>query len=174
MIDENTKKMIGDSEMVLIGLGEEFRSTEDEERNQRILEAYNVLSGLLKGKTYFVISQNEDDLIFRSKLLPFFITEPFGPEERRECGEEQWKTYMRWLAGTLGHHLCILELGVGFTSPHLIRFPFEKTLQLNLKSSMVRVHEEFPQLTEEMEETGRAYSVRSSAVSWLLDEMTGE
>lgn len=174
MIDENTAKLIADSEMVLIGLGEEFRETGDEEKDQRILKAYNTLPGLLKGKTYFVISQNEDDLVFRSKLLSFFITEPFGLKERPECGEEQWKTYMRWLSGTLGHRLCILELGVDVMSPQLIRWPFEKTLELNLKSTMVRVHGTFPQLTKEMNETGRAYSVKSDAVSWLLEDTTGE
>jgi len=170
MNDAKTRDLISESEMVLIGIGEEFSKTGDQETDKRILEALNEIPSLVKGKTYFVISQNQDDLIFQSKILPFFITEPFGPEERKECGEEQWNTYMRWLSGTLGHKLCILELGVGFQKPQLIRWPFEKTTLFNLNSSMVRVHSTFPQITPELKESGRAVSVKESAVDWLLQD----
>ena len=166
---ERIKKLIGDAEMVLIGIGEEFQRSGDPEKDERTLKALNALLPYLKGKTYFVLSQNTDDLIFRSGLLPYFIAEPFGPKEREECGQERWNTYMRWLAGTLGHKLCILELGVGFSSPSLIRWPFEKTLQLNLKSTYVRVHGICPQLPQELSESGRAYFVKANAVSWLLE-----
>lgn len=165
---EKIRSLISDAEMVLIGIGEEFQEAGDESKDERTVNSLDALSSLLKGKTYFVLSQNQDQLIFRSKLLPFFIAEPFGPKEREECGEERWNTYMRWLAGTLGHKLCIMELGVGFSSPQLIRWPFEKTLQLNLKSTFVRVHHVFPQLPRELSESGRAYSVKEDAVSWLL------
>lgn len=169
MTDERTKKLIEDSEMVLIGLGEEFRETGDTDTDSRKVEALNTLALLMKGKTYFVLTQNPDELIFRSRLLPFFIAAPFGPEGREESSEDRWKTYMRWLAGTLGHKLCILELGVGFDSPQLIRWPFEKTVQLNIKSTFVRVHSVFPHLTEELTTTGRAFSVKENAVDYLLD-----
>lgn len=157
-----------DSEMVLIGLGEEFRKTGNGEKDKALIDSLNILPGFLKGKTYFVVDQNPDDLVFLSKLLPFFITAPFGPENRQECGEEQWNTYMRWLSGTLGHKLLMLELGVGFSNPQVIRWPFEKTLQLNLKSRLVRVHSVFPQLTPELKQSKRAYSVKADPADWLL------
>ncbi|NLT13148.1 MAG: hypothetical protein GXY05_02260 [Clostridiales bacterium] len=34
--------------------------------------------------------------------------------------------YVDWLAGTNGKRLCILELGVGFNTPAVIRWPFER------------------------------------------------
>ena len=36
----------------------------------------------------------------------------------------QWQAYTRWLAGTLNKELLILELGVGFGTPTVIRWPF--------------------------------------------------
>lgn len=169
MLDEKIKKALDEAEMVLIGIGDEFAKTDDEQEDQKIISAYNELSGLVKGKTYFILSENKDTLIFRSRLLSFFICEPFGPEDKQECTEEQWNTYMRWLSGTLGHKLCILELGVGFTAPQLIRWPFEKTAQFNLKSTFIRVHKSFPQLSEEAARTGRAISVKEDAVTWLSE-----
>ena len=167
MLEADIEKHFRDAEMVLIGLGEEFRSDGTSQRSDRIVKALNMLPPCLRDKTYFVVSQNSDDLVFRSNLLPFFITEPYGPKENDSCSEEQWNTYLRWISGTLGHRLLLLELGVGFVSPELIRWPFEKITQLNMKSSLIRVHASLPQLPKELAETGRAYSVRCNSIEWL-------
>lgn len=60
----------------------------------------------------------------------------------------QWNAYTRWLSGTLNKRLLILELGVGFQTPTVIRWPFEKTVSLNTKAYMYRVHEKFSQIPE--------------------------
>jgi hypothetical protein len=167
MLEADITKHFRDAEMVLIGVGEELKPDGSSQRSDRIVMAFNTLPPLLRGKTYFVVSQNSDDLVFRSNLLPFFIAEPYGPKENSSCSEEQWNTYLRWVSGTLGHRLLLLELGVGFASPELIRWPFEKITQINMKSSLIRVHASFPQLPKELAETGRAFSVKCNSIEWL-------
>lgn len=60
----------------------------------------------------------------------------------------QWEHYKKWLTATLNKKLCILELGVDFTFPQVIRFPFEKTAFYNKKAVFVRVNSRFPQLEQ--------------------------
>lgn len=76
----------------------------------------------------------------------------------------QWNRYLQWLGKTFGKNLVILELGVGFSKPGVIRFPFEKTAFFNQQSFLVRVHESLPQVTEELSD--RAESVKESSVVW--------
>ena len=173
MENEITGK-IREAEFVLVGIGEEFGAVQGEdtqEKNDSILAAYNRLAELLKGKAYFVVTQNEDSLIFESKLIDFFIAAPFADEKRMQSSEEQWNAYLNWLTATLGHSLCILELGVGFAAPQVIRWPFEKTAQYNLKSRMIRVNEKFPQLPKELAERGS--SVHGNSVM-RINEITLE
>lgn len=80
----------------------------------------------------------------------------------------QWEHYKKWLTATLNKKLCILELGVDFTFPQVIRFPFEKTAFYNKKATFVRVNSCFPQLEAELAAEGRAISVAESPVEMLL------
>lgn len=73
----------------------------------------------------------------------------------------QWNAYTRWLAGTLNKKLLILELGVGFQTPTVIRWPFEKTASVNNKAFLYRIHGSFAQLTEGLRETAESIPVNS-------------
>ena len=77
----------------------------------------------------------------------------------------QWERYTRWLAGTLNRETMILELGAGFGSPGIIRFPFEKTAYLNQKAFFCRVHRKFPQIIEEL--AGRSAGILQDSVEWM-------
>lgn len=77
----------------------------------------------------------------------------------------QWNRYTAWLAGTLNKKLLILELGVGFGTPTVIRWPFEKTVSLNKKAHMYRIHGKFAQLSAAMGE--RAVSVPMNSVEFI-------
>lgn len=81
----------------------------------------------------------------------------------------QWEHYKKWLTATLNKKLCILELGVDFTFPQVIRFPFEKTAFYNKKAVFVRVNSRFPQLEAELAAEGRAISLAESPVEMLLE-----
>ena len=63
---------------------------------------------------------------------------------------DQWAVYTKWLEHTLNRHVVILELGVGFETPTVARWPFEKIAFFNQKAYLIRVHERLFQLTEEM------------------------
>lgn len=78
----------------------------------------------------------------------------------------QWERYRKWLSCTLNRTLCILELGVGFRYPQVIRWPFEKTAFYNKKAALVRVHSKFWQIGEELE--GKAVAVAELPTVALL------
>lgn len=73
----------------------------------------------------------------------------------------QWNAYTRWLAGTLNKKLLILELGVGFKTPTVIRWPFEKTASVNNKAFLYRIHGSFAQLSEGLREKAESIPVNS-------------
>jgi hypothetical protein len=77
----------------------------------------------------------------------------------------QWKAYTDWLSRSFHHDLLILELGVGFEKPGIIRFPFEKTALYNRKAFLCRVNGRFPQVEESLED--RAEGIRENSVSWI-------
>ncbi len=77
----------------------------------------------------------------------------------------QWERYTRWLAGTLNQDTVILELGVGFDKPGVVRFPFEKTAYYNQKAFLCRVHRRFPQIPQEL--MGRAEGFMEDSVEWV-------
>lgn len=77
----------------------------------------------------------------------------------------QWKKYTGWLAMTINRELLVLELGEGFQTPTVIRWPFEKTVYFNRKSHMYRVHKSLSQVSEEIGE--RAEAVAENSVEWV-------
>ncbi|MDO4322529.1 MAG: hypothetical protein Q4C61_08365 [Lachnospiraceae bacterium] len=79
----------------------------------------------------------------------------------------QWEKYTKWLQCTLNRRLCILELGVGFQYPQVIRFPFEKTAFFNQKAVLIRVNSKFPQLAQEL--AGKGISIRENPIHFLTE-----
>lgn len=77
----------------------------------------------------------------------------------------QWKAYMGWLSGTVNHRLLVLELGVGFQFPTIIRWPFEKTVYFNQRSHMYRINHSFAQPPEEI--AGRVTSITEDSVNFI-------
>ncbi len=77
----------------------------------------------------------------------------------------QWKSYTEWLAGTLNKNLTVLELGEGFFTPTVIRWPFEKTVFFNKQARFFRVHQEFFQISEELKE--KAEGIKADSVLFI-------
>lgn len=77
----------------------------------------------------------------------------------------QWEAYTRWLQRTVNRPLFLLELGEGFDTPTVIRWPFEKIAYINQKAVFVRVNKSLPQMTEELKE--RAFSLREDSMEFL-------
>ncbi|NLV31516.1 MAG: NAD-dependent protein deacetylase of SIR2 family [Acidobacteria bacterium] len=56
---------------------------------------------------------------------------------------EERGRYEEWIEGTAGGRLCILELGVGFNTPGVIRWPFERLAHLHGRAHLFRVNREY-------------------------------
>lgn len=202
---------------------------EADKRKEKILEAYEILYGLVKDKPHFVVTMNTDDLIYQSSFAKEQIVAPCGSIHMLQCSRHilepceteplfdemekgiregnifadrseegkrltfprcpvcngllkpntietegyledaylpSWKVYTSWLTRTLNRRLCVLELGVSFAHPSVIRFPFEKTVFYNKQASLIRVNERFYQIPEEMKEKGLA--VQANAIDFVL------
>lgn len=172
---EGMKRDIQEADMVLVGIGTEFNSRNQEK--DTLMDAYRHLSGLLDRKNYFIVTLNTDDLIFDSELNEERIVAPCGSDSmgnvvtNSDYDESwylpQWEKYRLWLQGTVNRKLCILELGVGFEYPAVIRFAFEKIAYFNQKCRMYRIHEKLAQLTPEIRD--RCTAVRQNAVEFLTE-----
>lgn len=79
----------------------------------------------------------------------------------------RWEAYKKWQTGTLNRNLVILELGEGFKTPTVIRWPFEKIAFFNQKSSFYRIHESFYQVPQEMAD--RAVGIQENSVSFIRE-----
>ena len=159
--DELTGKW-KDAEKVLIGIGSEWKQGEPD-RESRIHNALRTLHILLEDKDYFVISTLPKEDLERLHLNPERTVAPLD----EDLTEEQWNRYTEWLARTLNRKLVLLELGEGFLHPSLIRWPFEKTAEINYKAHLYRVHKTFYQITDEIQE--KATAVKCDSVEFLAD-----
>ena len=78
---------------------------------------------------------------------------------------EAWDTYTAWLQKTLNRKLVMIELGEGFETPTVIRWPFEKVAAVNNKSTLIRVNKSFWQIAEDIE--GKALPVKMSGKEFV-------
>ena len=105
-MDQTVEKNIADATFVLVGIGQEMAwkreknfageeawlndyetaiEVESAGADNRLLRAYEKLAGLLKGKLYFIVTMNTDDLIYRSSLNKEQIAVPCGSVFRLQC-----------------------------------------------------------------------------------------
>ena len=82
-----------------------------------------------------------------------------------------WKMYNNFLTSTLNKNMLVIELGVGFEYPSLIRWPFEKMTFLNKKSHFIRVHHKLYQLIHEIED--KTDSLKMDSVNYIMQESKG-
>lgn len=157
LLDEKLKK----AQKILVGIGAEWKPQTAQEEI-RIQEAASRLLALLKDRDYYIITSLEGQDAERIFAEKEHMAAPFGVS----FTEKDWEAYTGWLAGTLNRELVILELGEGFQNPSLIRWPFEKTVMLNQKAFLFRVHRQFSQIPEEIKE--KAVPVAESSVDFIL------
>jgi len=58
--------------------------------------------------------------------------------------EQAKACYDRWLEMSSRKRIVFLELGVGFNTPGIIRYPFEQMTCHNAKSTLIRMNKDFP------------------------------
>ena len=154
---------INDAEMVLIGIGEEFEQCEDRET---ILGAYNKLHDYIGKKNYYIVSMCKDSLIYESNNQKSNISTPLCDGIEGIDLNEKWDLYLNWLTCTLNRKLLIIELGVSMNMPQVIRWPFEKTIMINNKASMIRVNNNIPNIPAEIK--NKAVGIKESAIDFIV------
>ncbi|MCR5254288.1 MAG: hypothetical protein K6D96_00015 [Acetatifactor sp.] len=89
----------------------------------------------------------------------------YAPKYDEQGYLPMWQKYTKWLEGTVNKKLVIIELGVGFKFPSIIRFPFEKVASYNKKARFYRINGIFSSLTDTISEKG--HHVSKNAIEWL-------
>lgn len=170
---ETVQQMIDECDMLLIGIGAEF--SEKKASKEEVIKAYQTLQQMVKGKPWFLLTLNTDDLVYEAGLSEFFIVAPCGSDKTgnvitNEDYDEsaylpQWECYMNYLSATLGKKLLILELGIGMEYPSVVRIPFERTVTYNMQAKLIRINSKLAFVPEEIEE--RSLTISSLPVDFL-------
>jgi NAD-dependent SIR2 family protein deacetylase len=96
--------------------------------------------------------------------------------------KKEQERYVDWLEGTIDKKLCIIELGVGFNTPGVIRYPFDRLTYAHENAHLFRInkgyrewpgHDGYPKVSERLE--GKATSMPFDAkevIELLYAEMT--
>ena len=161
-IREDLKEKLAGAERVLIGIGAEWK-VKDEEREAQVAKAREKLNALVEGKDYFVISTLSQEELERLGFESAHTVVPLDVS----LTEEQWNAYTDWLSRTLNRKLVILELGESFMHPSIMRWPFERTVAINNKACMYRVHKTFYQISDEIKE--KAVAVKADSVEFFAE-----
>ncbi len=164
----NILEKLNNAQKILVGIGNGFSKNLDTDTS---IEYYNKLSKLLEDRDYFVVDIAGENNIKKSDIESSRVTIPLDETVSEEDGEKQWNEYTGWLQKTLNRDMLVLELGVGFDMPTLVRWPFEKIAMINNKAYLCRVNDTFPQLPDEMGNKGEAIKV---TVSEFLDTLYAE
>ena len=69
--------------------------------------------------------------------------------------DENWykqdKRYGEFLDKSQDRNLLLLEIGVGFNTPGIIRFPFEQMVYNNINTNLVRINKDYAFTNKEIE-----------------------
>lgn len=57
-----------------------------------------------------------------------------------ELWSKKQQDYLQFLENCIGKRVVYLELGVGFNTPGIIRFPFEQLTEQNMKAKLIRIN----------------------------------
>ena len=69
--------------------------------------------------------------------------------------DENWykqaKQYDQFLDEIKDKNVILLEMGVGFNTPGIIRFPFEQMTYQHLKTTLIRMNKDYPMVSQEIQ-----------------------
>lgn len=138
-----------------------------------ILEQKDKIISILEKKEYNKLENFMPKCPFCGGKVDFNI---YGKAEKySEKGYmRQWNNYKQWLAQTLNKNLLIIEIGVDFYLPNIIRWPFEKAAILNQQAFFIRVNTRFPQFPEELKNKAIAILENSNIFLKLISNTLSE
>ena len=148
---------IKSADYVLFGLGKEIYSSDDTE----IYDNLKKLFASMEHVNYFIVSTDKAGTIRNCGLNERRIVCPVN-ENNAEEEEKQWDFYNKWLSSSLAKKLVIVELGEDFSTPNVIRWPFERIVMINQKAKMYRVHSTFYQIPKEIGDRACAFEMNGA------------
>lgn len=157
---------INNADAVLIGIGNELLLKE--ERTQEVARAYEVISKLVVKKNYFILSENDDEALATSGLDEKRVINLIKEDFEAESGEKKWNLYNSWLMATMKKNLLIIELGVGFQNPNMIRWPFERIAFIGNGAHLIRIHRMFSQVDEQVKD--KSESIACNSLEFLIEK----
>ena len=103
------------------------------------------------GKSHF--EQMEQDSSYEPRCphcgAPMIMNVYVGKGFCEEPYQEKNSAYFRFINSSIKEPLVVLELGVGYTMPELIRFPFEQIVMNHPNATLVRINTMHPLCVEE-------------------------
>lgn len=78
---------------------------------------------------------------------------------------EAWERYQIWIQGAMNRKIVILELGEGFQTPTVMRWPFEKLVFFQEKAMLYCVHKSLSMVSEKIGEC--ACSIAENSVDFI-------
>lgn len=84
------------------------------------------------------------------------------------------KRYGEFLDKYKGKKVLFLEFGVGFNTPGIIRFPFEREVFLNHNAYLFRFNKDYPEIPSEIKERGMEISEDVNEVIELVNKLGSE
>ena len=79
---------------------------------------------------------------------------------------EAWNRYQIWIQSTMNKKIVILELGEGFQTPTVMRWPFEKLVFFQEKAILYCIHKSLSMVSEKIGE--RACSIAENSVDFVI------
>lgn len=134
--------------------------------NDNILDASEQYEKIYK-KLKNCFENNEFDKTYILSFIPYcdkcdaiLEANTFTGLSYQESGYlDRWELYQKWLTGTMNKKLLVMEISVGFETPTVIRWPFEKIVMINNKSNMIRINEKFAMVTPEIADKTYTFSM---------------
>ncbi|MDG4554388.1 MAG: NAD-dependent protein deacetylase of SIR2 family [Candidatus Competibacter sp.] len=94
-----------------------------------------------------------EDVIMNVRGGRWFIEDPY---------REQAERLDRWLDNSHDRDLLVLEIGAGFNTPSVIRWPMERIVHAHPRAHLIRVNLQYPQVPREI--AGKSVMLQGSAM----------
>ena len=100
----------------------------------------------------------------KKPLSPNIIT---GSNYNEEGYINSWNNYTKFLQGTINKKLLLIELGVDYKTPTVIKWPFEKIAFFNKKSKLIRISDKFYHISEEIK--SNSIGINMNSLEYILN-----
>jgi NAD-dependent SIR2 family protein deacetylase len=96
------------------------------------------------------------DVMLNVRAGHWFLEEPYREQARR---------FTRWVNDISNRQLLVIEIGAGFNTPGVIRWPMERIVYRHAKAHLVRVNLKHPQVSQEI--IDKSVSLRGGAMATI-------